>query len=118
MQILFSSAILFLLLLNPAVAGIGDTYVCDEKKFTKKEERGRLILDWRQAEFSIRDEKNEKLVDVSGTHQLTISTPNYFLTIEKYRDGHTAHSFDGKTYSTLYVENAYSFHNEYVCKKF
>ena len=118
MKIIYLITLSFLLFSNHAIAQVGNTYVCEEKKVNKSGIKTRIILEWKKDEFEIRQEKTQLLVDGSGKNKFLISTPSYFLAMKKHREGHIIYSFDKNIYSTLYVSDGYTFFNEYYCDKF
>ena len=101
--LLFSTLISF-----NSYASIGDTYFCEEKEYSHGT-KAQLILEWNENSMTDKSIPNESLGDTSHTAPFVINRNNYFVATIPYSEGQLVETFDGETYTTLYVSNSYTY---------
>jgi len=110
--------LLFSILISfKSYASIGDSYFCEEKEFINGT-KAQLILEWNKNSMTDKSIPNESLGDTSHTAPFVINRNNYFVATIPYSEGQLVETFDGETYTTLYVSNSYTYVSKYICNKF
>lgn len=110
--------LLFSLLISfKSFAGIGDTYFCEEKEYSGGTAKAQMILEWNENSMTEKSIPKQGLTDTSHTASFVINKNNYFVAISPYRDGQLIETFEGETYTSIFVRTSYTAVNEYICTK-
>jgi len=108
--------LLFAILISfNSFGSIGEKYFCESKEEFSNGVKARFILEWNEKVMKKISIKEELLTDVSDSHTYLKNKYNYFVTSDPLEDGHFIQTFDGETFTTLYVKNSYTFATAYIC---
>jgi hypothetical protein len=119
-----SKTVLTLFLLMSSIiinAEVGESYYCKENKMNVTGTFAEFVFDWEQGFIRERSIDNPKLISRDQRTRISFSTPYYFITLSdketEKKSGKLFQSFNGKTFTTHYVEENYTFITDYSCRK-
>lgn len=116
-KVLLMRILILLLALFPAsvFAGVGDTYICNEK--SKNWDVDRFILSW-NADFYERRYRKGNIDEYEKGNFLT-NEEKYFTSASKKRGGWSSLiAFDGKKFTEVWVDEGLSGIVEHICDEF
>ena len=102
-------------------AEVGESYYCKENKMNSTGTFAEFVFDWEQGFIREKSIDNPKLLSRNESTKILFSTPYYFITVSdketEKNSGKLFQSFNGKTFTTHYVEKNYTYITDYSCRK-
>jgi hypothetical protein len=112
------TVLLFSILISfSSYGGIGDKYFCEEKESAIGYEKVNSLLTWNENSITYKSIPNESWGGVSTDTPFVINKNNYFVASSPYQEGHITYTFDGETFTSLFVRNSHTYFKEYICTK-
>jgi len=110
--------LLFSILISfSSYGGTGDKYFCEEKENVPRYEKAKSLLTWNENSITDKSIHSESYVGVSIDAPFVINKNNYFVAVSPYKEGHITYTFDGETFTRLFVMNSHTYSKEYICTK-
>jgi len=98
--------------------GTGDKYFCEEKENAPGYDKAKTLITWNENSITNKGIPSEFYVGVSSDTPFVTNKNNYFVAASPYKEGHITYTFDGETFTSLFVRNSHTYFKEYICTKY